>query len=409
MTDNTIGGGLAPAPSSLPPVKVTASVIFGVLVLGGLLLGAYALNETTGYGVKAALSLLIGAALGVVFQRGRLCFFCIFRDLIENKDSTGLFAVLVALAVGGIGYALVFGAFLPNPLSGRLPPDAHIGPVSWVVVVSGVAFGVGMALSGACISGHLYRLGEGYTRAPFALVGSLVGFGLGFFTWQSVYLGTINNAPIVWLPASLGYGLSLVLHLAVLGGIALFLLRYLPERPAQESRRITLGSIYDAVFKQRWNPIATGGIVGVIGMVAYFRVRPLGVTSQIGSISRTLLDSNGLLAGRLNGLDTFAGCVTQVVQTITDNGWLIIGLVLGSWAVVLIANRFKLSTLTLRGSVTALLGGVLMGWGSMLALGCTVGTLLTGISSFALSGWVFGAAVFAGVWVGIRFRLHHLQ
>jgi hypothetical protein len=47
-----------------------------------------------------------------------------------------------------------------------------------------------------------------------------------------------------------------------------------------------------------------------------------------------------------------------------------------------------------------------MGWGSMLALGCTVGTLLSGISAFALSGWVFGAAVIGGVWLGLRLRLH---
>ncbi len=34
------------------------------------------------------------------------------------------------------------------------------------------------------------------------------------------------------------------------------------------------------------------------------------------------------------------------------------------------------------------------------------GTLLSGIAAFALSGWVFGAAVFTGVWIGIALRLH---
>lgn len=33
----------------------------------------------------------------------------------------------------------------------------------------------------------------------------------------------------------------------------------------------------------------------------------------------------------------------------------------------------------------------------MIGLGCTVGTLLSGIMAGALSGWVFGAAVFIGV------------
>lgn len=368
------------------------------------MLSARVLQAAPGYGPKAALSLLIGTALGIVFQRGRFCFFCIFQEFIDERSSSGLFAILSALAVGGIGYAVVFGAFLPNPSLGRLPPDAHIGPVSWVLGIAGAAFGLGMALSGACISGHLYRLGEGSTRAPFALIGSLIGFGAGLYTWQSVYLGAIAGAPVTWLPVSLGYGGALILHLALLSILAIILLRYLPGLPARETEHLTLRSIWTRVIHRRWNPLVTGGIVGIIGTLAYFRVEPLGVTAQLGSISRTVLDNTGLLAGRLNGLDTFAGCAAQVVQTITENGWLIAGMSAGSFGMVLLANRFQLSRLTLRDGATALLGGVLMGWGALLALGCTVGTLLSGISAFAVSGWVFGAAVFAGVWLGIRLR-----
>jgi hypothetical protein len=381
----------------------------GLALLIALIGLAHVLHDSVDYGATASLSLLIGAALGIAFQRGRFCFFCIFRDFIEDGNSSGVFAILAALAVGGVGYALVFGAFLPNAEAGRLPPDAHIGPVSWVLLAAGASFGIGMALSGACISGHLYRLGEGYTRAPFALFGALIGFGLGFFTWQSVYVGTINQAPVAWMPSSLGYGGAVALHLSILSVLAIALLRYLPAQVSRDGGRITLARLYETVFLQRWNPLITGAIVGVIGVFAYFRIEPLGVTSQLGSVSRTTLDNADLLAGRINGLDTFAGCATQVVQAITDNGWLIGGVALGSLAVVLLGNRFSLSQLTLRGGATALVGGVLMGWGAMLALGCTVGTLLSGISAFALSGWVFGAAVLAGVWVGIKFKLHHLD
>ena len=409
MAEASAGGSAVrgAAPAFLPVSR--AALIRGtlaVLILLALIAGAYALQATPEYGARASFSLLVGAALGIVFARGRFCFFCILRDFIEDRNSSGLFAILTALAVGGIGYAIVFGAFLPNATSGRLPPDAHIGPVSWVLVAAGAAFGIGMALSGACISGHLYRLGEGYSRAPFALIGSVIGFGAGFFTWRSVYLGALSNAPVAWLPATLGYGGSLALHLVVLGLIALALLRYLPEINASFSGKLTASAIYDRVFRQRWNPLVTGALVGIIGVFAYFRVEPLGVTSQLSTISRTALEDAGLLAGRLNGLDTFAGCVAIVAKTITENGWLIGGLVLASLAVSLLANRFELSRLTVGNSLTALIGGGLMGWGAMLALGCTVGTLLSGISAFAVSGWVFGAAVFAGVWLGIKLRLH---
>lgn len=382
------------------------SVAFAVLI--GLLIGAYLLHQAPQYGPPAAFSLLVGLALGLLFERGRFCFFCIYRDLIEERNSGPVYAILAALAVGGIGYAIIFGLFLPNAASGRLPAEAHIGPVSWALVAAGMAFGLGMALSGACISGHLYRLGQGYARAPIALVGSLVGFGLGFYTWQSVYLGTINRAPVAWLPATFGYGGALILHLAILAAAGLLLLRWLPPSEPQPESRWTPSRIYQTLLHKRWNPLATGALVGLIGMVAYFRVEPLGVTSQIATTARTALDNAGLLANRLNGLDSFAGCAAVISQAITENGWLIGGLVLGSFGVVLLARRFELSKLTPLNSLTALLGGVLMGWGSMLALGCTVGTLLSGISAFAVSGWVFGAAVFGGVWLGVKLKLHKI-
>ncbi|MFN7210595.1 MAG: YeeE/YedE family protein [Aggregatilineales bacterium] len=408
MAESTLGGGAQAASTSLKKPRTAAAVRIGLawLILGALVALAFSLHETPNRGAAASFSLLIGVALGVTFQRGRFCFFCIFRDFIENRDSSGLFAVLSALAVGGIGYAIVFGAFMPNPSGRGLPANAHIGPLSWVLAAGGLAFGVGMALSGACISGHLYRLGEGYTRAPLALFGSLVGFGVGFLTWHTLYVEAIAVAPLAWLPKTLGYGGSLALHLALLSLIAALLLRHLPELPAQAGGKLTWRRIYQAVFVARWNPLVTGALVGLIGTFAYLRVSPLGVTSQLSSLTRTALNNVGLLGDRLVGLDGFAGCAARVVDTITNNGILIGGLVAGSLAMALFTNRFQLSPLTVRGALTALLGGALMGWGAMVSLGCTVGTLLSGISAFALSGWLFGAAVFAGVWLGIKLRLH---
>lgn len=386
--------------------KVVIRATVAIVILVALLAGAFLLHGAPGYGAPAAFSLLVGVALGLLFERGRFCFFCIYRDLIEEKNSGPFYAILSALAVGATGYAIVFGIFLPNAASGRFPPEAHIGPVSWVLVVAGLAFGLGMALSGACISGHLYRLGEGYSRAPIALFGTLLGFGVGFYSWNSLYLAAIAGAPVVWLPAWLGYGGALALHLAILAGLALWLLPRVSEQAPQAAHRITPGWVWNRLFGQRWHPLVTGAGVGLVGVFAYLRVEPLGVTAQLGSISRTTLFGMGLLPERLNGLDSFAGCATIIAQAITDNGWLISGLVLASFAAALLSNRFSISQLTLGNSVTALLGGMLMGWGAMSALGCTVGTLLSGISAFALSGWLFAIAVFGGVWLGIRLRLH---
>lgn len=411
MTEQQGGGGTQAAPSSfINPVQFTRTELIrtglALVIIVGLALAVYGLSTTSGRGAPAAVSLMVGVSLGVLFERGRFCFFCIFRDYIEFKNSAPLYSVLVALAVGSIGYVVVFSLIMPNAGTGRLPAGAHIGPVSWVLAVAGFVFGIGMALSGACISGHLYRLGQGYSRAPIALLGSLFGFGLGFATWNDLYLSTISKAPVAWLPNALGYGGALLFTLFILGVIGLLLWRNVPALKPSEGGQLTGKDIFRTIFKDRWNPLITGALVGIVGTFSYLRVEPLGVTSQLGSISRTVLNNTGYLPQRLVGLDTFAGCATAVVEAITSNGLLVSGLVLASLAVALIGGRFQLSKLTPINSITALLGGVLMGWGSMIALGCTVGVLLSGISAFAVSGWVFFGAVFAGVFVGIKLRLH---
>lgn len=211
----------------------------GALSLVALLAGAYFVQATPGHGAPAALSLLIGGALGMAFECGRFCFFCIFRDLIEHRQAGPFYAILMALAISGIGYAIVFGAFLPNPSSGRLAPDAHIGPVSPALALAGLVFGLGMALSGACISGHLYRLGEGSGYALPALGGALLGFGLGFRAWNWFYVTMIAEAPVIWLPNLIGYGGSLIAHLIVLGVIAIALLRWVAPLSEQPARAMT--------------------------------------------------------------------------------------------------------------------------------------------------------------------------
>ena len=386
------------------------TIAAGAIVLL-LLATAYFLSGKEGAGINAALSLLIGSALGIAFERGRFCFFCIFRDAIEDRDTTPFLSIISAIAVGAIGYAVVFGQFLPDTSSGSLPPGAHIGPVSLALVVAGLAFGVGMALSGACISGHLYRIGQGSLRAYPALFGSLIGLGLGFKSWNLLYSKSISDAPTTWLPHKLGYAGALVLTLLVLAVVAALAIKWGKNstpiaNPVPE--KITAATLRQSLFINRWRPLTTGAIFGVIGTFAYLRIEPLGVTRQISTTSRTYFEGKGWIPQNLDGLDLMAGCVAVVSDTIVNNGWLILGIVLASFAAALTGNRFKFQQITWRNGLTALLGGVLLGWSSMIALGCTVGVLLSGTQSFALSGWVFFATVFIGSWLGIKLKLHKL-
>jgi uncharacterized membrane protein YedE/YeeE len=380
--------------------------VAAALIVAVLLGVAYVLSGREGTGAQASFSLLIGTALGIIFERARFCFFCIFRDAIEDRNTTPILSVLSAIAVGSVGYAILFGQFLPDTSTEFFPPNAHIGPVSWVLAVAGLVFGIGMTLSGACISGHLYRIGQGSLRAFPALFGSLIGFGLGFASWNKLYLSTLAEAPKTWLPHTFGYAGSLFITLAVLLILALIATRWRATSEPISSQPST--NIYSALILKRWPPLLSGALVGVIGTIAYLRIEPLGVTRQLSTTARTLFSDRGYLPETLEGLDVMKGCIAVISSTVTNNGWLIAGIVFASLAAALAGNRFSWQSITVKNGFTALIGGVLLGWSSMIALGCTVGVLLSGTQAFALSGWVFFATVFIGTVISIKLKLHKI-
>ena len=79
------------------------------------------------------------------------------------------------------------------------------------------------------------------------------------------------------------------------------------------------------------------------------------------------------------------------------------GLVLGAFTASVLSGEFKIrfSRKVLR-YPQFLAGGLLMGYASVLAVGCTIGAFFSSIPSLALSGWLFGASLFGGAYVGTR-------
>lgn len=374
-----------------------------VLILMGTGLAAWYLHAQQG-GRDLSFSLLAGAAFGIVLQRGRFCFLCNFRDFIDRREPRGLLAIIVALAAGVVLYHAIMMAWVPVPQPGRLPPNAHIGPVGPVLAVAAFVFGIGMAISGSCLSAHFYRLGEGSPTSPFALVGAGFGFVVGFLTWNPLFSLAIYASPALWLPQEAGYSGTLLISLALCAALAFAVLRLAdPQAPAQaDAGRYDLAGVGRRVFIERWPPVATGIVVAVISAFAYLRVAPLGVTAELGSIARTLGGSAGLLPDTLHGLDLLRGCATVVKETLLSrNGLFVAGLVVASFAAALAAGQFQPRRPSGRDVARGLVGGVLMGWGAMTGLGCTVGVLLSGIHAGAVSGWVFLVFCTAGVWLGL--------
>ena len=346
------------------------------------------------------LSLWIGILFGVVLQRSRFCFYCLSRDFIEKKDAKGLLGIVVSLVIGTIGYHFIFGAFLINPIYPNLPPNAHISPVSLVLVLGAFSFGFGMSVAGSCISAQLYRLGEGLLSALITLMGVIVGFIIAFQIWNFFYLEIVSNAHVIWFPHYIGYGGSIFLQLTLFILISYLLFAFNKKQPE------TQGNDW---WKVRWPTYVGGILVGLIAMIAYLRITPLGVTAEINNIAKTTAGYLQIMPSRLEGLDSLRGCIIIVKNYFwSNNGLFIFGLVLGSFASSIFAKDFKVQIPNRYETIKSFVGGILMGFGSMIALGCTIGNLLSGIMAASLSGWVFLVFCGLGLYIGWMIKNNYL-
>jgi hypothetical protein len=364
-------------------IALGAAVALSALAVAGLVHGWR--------GRDGSFSILAGLAFGAVLQRSRFCFASAFRDVFLLRERRAALGVLSALAVGTAGYLVVFGAQMPDPSGEFVPPTAHIGRAGWHLLLGGITFGAGMAVAGGCISGSLFRVGEGNLASLLALSGVVAGFVLGFRSWNWLWVTTVAAAPTVWLPHSTGYAISALIQFAFLAALAVLLVWRLPgPRPVIEPSPLR------AVFVRAWPAWIGGAAVGLVATAAYFRTQPLGVTAEFGRLARL----TGLAPDRLEGLDQIAGCRVPSGGPISLDGLFVLALVAGSFAAALGAGEFRLRLPRLRPALLAVAGGLLMGFGAMISAGCTVGTFLSGTMALSLHGWLFGAALLAGASIG---------
>ena len=78
-----------------------------------------------------------------------------------------------------------------------------------------------------------------------------------------------------------------------------------------------------------------------------------------------------------------------------------LGIIIGALFSSLMASQFRIRKIKSKNQlILAAIGGLLMGYGARIALGCNIGGLFSGISSLSLSGWIFAFAVFVGAIIG---------
>jgi uncharacterized protein len=371
---------------------------------------------------RLALYWVLGLSLGLVLQRGRLCFAGAFRDLFLMRNGTMMRAIIVGLAILTPIFALIEAKAVPEPSFGAVAVGAHVVPLGLNLAVGGVLFGIGMVIAGGCVSGTLYRIGEGYLASWASLAGILLGLSLAAHSWNAWYTWTIQAAPLGWLPTSFGYGGAVALTLAVLVA-AYFATLWWETRgadgapsfamPASRGKAaaapVTFGQhvrvLRANVLGKGWPPLVAVAALAAINVAAYLVDTPLGVTGELAAWADRAAGVVGLAAGPLLGADTLAGCNLAIgsLGVINATTLLDAGLVMGALLAALAAREFKVRMPRQRRRyVQSFAGGSLMGYGAGIGIGCTIGAFFSAIPSLGLSGWVFGLALLVGAGIGTQ-------
>jgi uncharacterized membrane protein YedE/YeeE len=83
--------------------------------------------------------------------------------------------------------------------------------------------------------------------------------------------------------------------------------------------------------------------------------------------------------------------------------WMSIALVGGSAVMALLNNEFKFKMPTLEIATWAIFGGILMGIGARVGLGCNIGAFFATVTNGDPSGWLFGLGMTVGGLIGVKF------
>ena len=88
----------------------------------------------------------------------------------------------------------------------------------------------------------------------------------------------------------------------------------------------------------------------------------------------------------------------------------VLGMLAGSAAMALATRTFRWEGFaSIEDLVNHLAGGVLMGFGGVTALGCTIGQGLTGISTLALGSCLALAGIIAGCVVALKYQYWRIE
>lgn len=195
------------SPATARPARRQRQPIVGIAVIVAILVAAAAY---TGAGFPdRSVILLLGAVLGIVSQRSRVCFVQAFREPFLTGDTRHTRAMLLGLGVSIIGFALIKTTIDAKAVD-------SVRPTFWIGgVVGGAIFGTGMVLAGGCGAGSIWRAGEGHVKLWLAVGGYVLSAAL-VSEWLRRSGLAARLGQSVFLPDGLGWDGAIIFLFAVL-------------------------------------------------------------------------------------------------------------------------------------------------------------------------------------------------
>ena len=362
-----------------------------VALIGLAAVGLLALDER---GWRLGAAALIGGAAGIGLYHASFGFTAAWRRMVREQRSAGLRAQMLL-----IGLACLF-TFPLMAWGGEIGINARgfILPMGVTSAFGAFVFGIGMQLGGGCASGTLFTTGGGSSRMLITLVFFIAGSVWATAHWD-FWTSLPRTSSGTSIPRELGTVPGLLLMLAVLAGIAL-LCAWLERR---KHGALEVPKPTQSILRGPWSLVA-GALVLAAESIATMMVlgRPWGVTSAFALWGAKVAAGAGL------PVETWAYWTPGWRQAQLDNSEFAngtsvmnFGIVFGAMAAASLANKFSPNlNLSARDVATAVIGGLLMGYGARLAYGCNIGAYLGGLVSGSLHGWWWLIWGFIGSLVG---------
>ncbi|MGE4278293.1 MAG: YeeE/YedE family protein [Magnetospirillum sp.] len=331
-----------------------------------------------------------GLIFGATAQRTNFCTMGALSDIVFMGDWRRFRAWMLALSVAMIGSQALHHFGMVD-----LGKSIYLsGPLAWAgAIIGGLLFGFGMTLAGGCGNKTLVRIGGGNLKSlvTFLVVGlfaymTLKGLiGLGRVQIEALtnitVAGKAANQGIPALLTTLGLSEALARWLVVAvvaGGLLVFCFKDEEFRAAPHD--IWGGLIIGLMVPAGW------WITGVMG-ADDFDPTPLSSFTFVAPIGDSMMY-----------LMTFTG------STINFGIAAVGGVIFGSFLSSATAKKFSLEAFSDTADMGRhLIGAAMMGTGGVMAMGCTIGQGLTGISTLsATSFFALFAILFGGIW-GLKY------